>query len=344
MTEPLQAELLAKVSRTFALTIPQLPAPLADWVGNAYLLCRIADTIEDEPTLSCEEKTNFIQLFLDVLSGKQPAECLPQQLSPHLSSGTSVAEQELIAQTVSVIAHYQQFPSEVQQILLRGVAIMSHGMTRYQMLASPHGLDDQTALDHYCYAVAGVVGEMLTALFIAYRPSLHAQREELAALSVSFGLGLQLTNILKDVWDDAKRGVCWWPQTLVSQQGIVWPPSGNPTLIASRQELVAIAHGHLRDALEYTLAIPAEEQGLRQFCLWAIGMAVLTLQKIQHSDAYLTGHNVKITRRAVRNVILGCRLTGRYDRGLRWLFAWWSRGLACQRRCSRQLYQTVSCW
>ena len=59
MTEPLQAELLAKVSRTFALTIPQLPAPLADWVGNAYLLCRIADTIEDEPALSCEEKACF---------------------------------------------------------------------------------------------------------------------------------------------------------------------------------------------------------------------------------------------------------------------------------------------
>ena len=47
MTEPLEAELLAKVSRTFALTIPQLPAPLADWVGNAYLICRIAGTIEE---------------------------------------------------------------------------------------------------------------------------------------------------------------------------------------------------------------------------------------------------------------------------------------------------------
>ena len=67
MTEPLQTELLAKVSRTFALTMPQLPEPLVDWVGNAYLLCRIADTIEDEPSLPCDVKTRFIQLFLDVL-------------------------------------------------------------------------------------------------------------------------------------------------------------------------------------------------------------------------------------------------------------------------------------
>ena len=343
MTEPLQAELLAKVSRTFALTIPQLPAPLADWVGNAYLLCRIADTIEDEPALSCEEKASFIQLFLDVLSGTQPANQLHEQLSPRLSSGTSLAEQELITQTVSVIAHYQQFPDDVQQILLRGVQIMSRGMARYQYLASPQGLEDQTALDHYCYAVAGVVGEMLTALFIAYRPALSANKEELRALSISFGLGLQLTNILKDVWDDARRGVCWWPQTLI-RQGIVWPPTDKQTLIASRKELVAIANGHLRDALDYTLALPAEEQGLRQFCLWALGMAVLTLQKIQRSDDYINGSNVKITRKDVRRVILGCRLTGRYDHGLRLLFAWWARGLGCQRRCYRQLYRTVSCW
>ena len=47
-----QAAMLQCVSRTFALTIPQLPGALRDVVGNAYLLCRIVDTIEDEPTLS----------------------------------------------------------------------------------------------------------------------------------------------------------------------------------------------------------------------------------------------------------------------------------------------------
>lgn len=73
-------------------------------------------------------------------------------------------------------------------------------------------------------------------------------------------------------------------------------------------------------------------------------MAVLTLQKIQRSDDYINGSNVKITRKDVRRVILGCRLTGRYDHGLRLLFAWWARGLGCQRRCYRQLYRTVSCW
>ena len=58
-----QEQILQGVSRTFALTIPQLPKPLRDVVGNAYLLCRIADTIEDEPALSIEQKHKFSESF-----------------------------------------------------------------------------------------------------------------------------------------------------------------------------------------------------------------------------------------------------------------------------------------
>ena len=54
----LQDALLPGVSRTFALTIPQLPEPLRVPVTNAYLLCRLADTIEDEPALSSTENMN----------------------------------------------------------------------------------------------------------------------------------------------------------------------------------------------------------------------------------------------------------------------------------------------
>ena len=54
-----QSEMLEGVSRTFALTIPQLPAELCRVVSNAYLLCRIVDTIEDEPVLSGTQKNSF---------------------------------------------------------------------------------------------------------------------------------------------------------------------------------------------------------------------------------------------------------------------------------------------
>ena len=66
----LQSHLLLGVSRTFALTIPQLPVELERSVGNGYLLCRIADTIEDDPGLTLEDKRAYFELFLQILNGK----------------------------------------------------------------------------------------------------------------------------------------------------------------------------------------------------------------------------------------------------------------------------------
>src|SRR5689334_11543788 len=59
-----QARMLAGVSRTFALTIPQLPPELARVVSNAYLLCRIVDTIEDEPGISPAMKRELCAEFV----------------------------------------------------------------------------------------------------------------------------------------------------------------------------------------------------------------------------------------------------------------------------------------
>ena len=51
-----QNEILQHVSRTFALTILELPNALRIVISNAYLLCRIADTIEDDKSMSSEKK------------------------------------------------------------------------------------------------------------------------------------------------------------------------------------------------------------------------------------------------------------------------------------------------
>jgi hypothetical protein len=59
-----QERILQAVSRSFALTIPQLPTSLSNIVTNAYLLCRIADTIEDESKLSIEQKRFFFGEFI----------------------------------------------------------------------------------------------------------------------------------------------------------------------------------------------------------------------------------------------------------------------------------------
>jgi len=60
-----------------------------------------------------------------------------------------------------------------------------------------------------------------------------------------------------------------------------------------------VAHAHLRNALAYTLLIPGEEAGIRRFCLWAVGLALLTLRKIQRNPRFIAGEQVKVSHQAV---------------------------------------------
>src|SRR5580658_2267000 len=80
-----QQQILPHVSRTFALTIPQLPAALRTPVTNAYLLCRIADTIEDEPVLSADDTLVLLRRFVAVLNGREDGAPLARELAPRLT-------------------------------------------------------------------------------------------------------------------------------------------------------------------------------------------------------------------------------------------------------------------
>jgi farnesyl-diphosphate farnesyltransferase len=66
----------------------------------------------------------------------------------------------------------------------------------------------------------------------------------------------------------------------------------------------SIAQGHLKNALTYTLLIPSHETGMRNFCLWALGMAVLTLNEIKAHLDFNDSDQVKITRKSVKRTIL----------------------------------------
>src|SRR4051794_16400821 len=61
--ESFSRSILPEVSRTFALNIPVLPEPLDLVVTVAYLLCRIADTIEDESQAAVGERAEQLATF-----------------------------------------------------------------------------------------------------------------------------------------------------------------------------------------------------------------------------------------------------------------------------------------
>jgi farnesyl-diphosphate farnesyltransferase len=322
--EAYQEQILPAVSRTFALTIPQLPPDLSRSVTNAYLLCRVADTIEDEPHIAPPDTLLYMERFSDAVAGVADAQALGTDLADKLSQWTIPAERELIMNLARVIRVTRQLPMRQQAAIRRCVDTMCHGMHQFQRTASVRGLDTVADLDSYCYYVAGVVGEMLTELFCSHSPDIEQHRARLARLAPSFAQGLQMTNILKDVWEDRSRGACWLPQDVFSRHGVdlshLTAAGGGTGFAAGMHELVALAHAHLRNALEFTLLIPARETGIRRFCLWAIGLAVLTLKRIAANPGFTQGSQVKVSRRTVAVTLALSNAATRRDGLLRFLF------------------------
>lgn len=326
-----QDQSLQDVSRTFALTIPQLPQPLRQVVSNAYLLCRIADTIEDDKDLPFADKRRFAEDFISVVGSRHDAAAFAAALHPRLSPTVTTGEKELIAQTPAVIRITHGFTPRQRAALERCVRIMADGMARFQEANVRHGLKDLPEMDSYCYHVAGVVGEMLTELFCAHDPDIDAQRDTLMPLAVSFGQGLQMTNILKDIWDDLGRGMCWLPREVFARFGADLDHLAHgrplPGFTDGLGYLIGVARSHLANALRYTLLIPAREAGIRRFCLWALGMAVLTLRRINGRRDFTAGSQVKISRRSVYGTVLVSNLLTRHDALLRAVFLIAASGL-----------------
>ncbi|MXW82355.1 MAG: squalene/phytoene synthase family protein [Rhodothermaceae bacterium] len=326
-----QTDILQEVSRTFALTIPQLPDPLGVVVGNAYLLCRISDTIEDEEALSPSQKREFSDRWIAVVEGSNDAHEFAQDLSGLLTLSATRYEHDLIINTPRVIRITQSFSKSQQQILQRCVNIMADGMAVFQEGANLEGLSDLEQFNSYCYHVAGVVGEMLTELFCDYSAEIDARKKALFALSSSFGQGLQMTNILKDLWEDRNRGACWLPRSIFLAYDFdlssLSRQHTDPRFIQGLNELIAIAREHLDNALQYILLIPPHETGIRRFCLWALGMALPTLRRIYKRPTFKNGQEVKIPRRTVKAVVVSTSALARSDIALKTLFFFLGRNL-----------------
>jgi farnesyl-diphosphate farnesyltransferase len=138
------------------------------------------------------------------------------------------------------------------------------------------GLDDLKA---YCYVVAGLVGELLTELFLLGRPGLSAESDTLLSRAAAFGEALQLVNILKDASSDAAEGRTYLPAGV---------PLGEVFALARRDLLAA---GEYISALERVRA----PRGFLEFTALPVELAWATLDRIEEK-----GPGAKVSRPEVR--------------------------------------------
>jgi phytoene/squalene synthetase len=133
---------------------------------------------------------------------------------------------------------------------------MSRGMQGF-MSKGPLRLTSLKKVNLYCYFVAGLVGKLLTQLFLLYKPQFSPSKS-LKKNALHFGLFLQKVNILKDQIEDELSG---------------------RHLVPDREAVLASAQQNATAGLDYILALPAEEKGYRVFCAWSFFLGMATLAK-----------------------------------------------------------------
>lgn len=216
--------LLLKTSRTFALAIPLLPEPTRRAVGVAYLLFRIADTFEDATTWPRAQRIEALGEFSMLV--QLPKAERDAQVGPLVKKWLAAPPVdhdgylELVQQTAGVLAELDTMAPGIREILVRHTVRTADGMATVVARADEHGnlrLSSVKDLQDYCYIVAGIVGELLTEVFLHDTPSLASQKPALERQMIAFGEGLQLVNILKDAGDDARDGRVYLPTSVAKQ-------------------------------------------------------------------------------------------------------------------------------
>ncbi|HSS48347.1 MAG TPA: squalene/phytoene synthase family protein, partial [Thermoanaerobaculia bacterium] len=239
--EPDLEQLLIATSRTFALAIPLLPEPTRREVTISYLLFRIADTFEDAASWPRALRIAALERFVRLLEapdregiaavGDEWAEEVPVDQPGY---------RELLAAVPFVFDSFLALAPEAVALIREHTVRTAHGMAGFVARTGDDGelsLRDVADLQAYCYTVAGIVGELLTELFILGRPAVSAVAPALRQRARAFGEGLQLVNILKDSASDATQGRRYLPED------------------ADRAAVLELARRDLQQAAEYALTL-----------------------------------------------------------------------------------------
>ncbi len=172
--------LTRKSASNLALAFILLPREKRDAMSALYAFCRAVDDVADEDSVPTEKRREQLAAWREDIrcacENKTPQFILNQEFQP-------------------IIARFK-LPFALFDELIKGCETDLDTL-RYE---------NYEALELYCYRVASVVGLLSIEIFGYQNPACHDY-------AVYLGKALQLTNILRDVKNDAARGRIYLPQS-----------------------------------------------------------------------------------------------------------------------------------
>ncbi len=166
-----------------------LPPATRRAITAFYALCRELDDVVDE----CHER--------------QVAEAKLDWWRDEIARFAAGAPQHPSTRALADTPQGRAIPAALLLEIVDGMA-MDLDFTRYP---------DFKSLRLYCYRVAGVVGEVAAGIFDGAR---NADDREIRRYAHELGLAFQLTNIIRDVGEDARRGRIYLPQDELARFGV----------------------------------------------------------------------------------------------------------------------------
>ena len=209
-------DIMARGSKSFVAASRLLPKRLHDRTAALYAFCRVADDAVD---LGSDVHAAVARLGerLDRVYAGRP-------------------EEDPVDRAFCDVVFACQIPQAVPAALIDGFAWDAE-KRRYQ------GEGDLAA---YCARVASTVGAMMALLFGERSPALLARACDL-------GLGMQLTNICRDVGEDARAGrvylpVGWLREAGIDADALVASPEASPALASVVKRVLDLADACYRRA------------------------------------------------------------------------------------------------
>jgi farnesyl-diphosphate farnesyltransferase len=304
-------EVLQDVSRTFALSVSQLEQPMANELCVGYLLCRIADTIEDATHIPPAEQVRSLDQYrraltpgVDVTAGDFVAD-----VTPWIPDDPG-AEWELVSDTPRLVATFESLPASTKAEIRPRIHEMIRGMTLFiDRYEDEGGLRIQTVaeLEEYCWYVAGTVGELITGLVT--RDESDEMRSQLMETASSFGLLLQFVNVTKDIATDYEReNNVYLPEAVLAKHGLehgdIADPNRSDDFAPVIRELVREAEQYVEDARTWLDATPECRGNTLSACALPFLLAVGTLRELKSRPAdVIREGDVKVSRGEVLAIV-----------------------------------------
>ena len=299
------------VSRTFAITIAELDEPMARDICVGYLVCRVADTIEDDNRIPPEEKASLLRTYRRALDTDDEADVTAfQTATAEWLPDDPGADWQVVANADRVLSTFRGLDADARERIRPPVRELVDGMAMFvDRYAEEGGLRIRTIdeLEEYCWYAAGTVGALVTSLVSQdAAPDVADALDENAR---AFSLLLQLVNVAKDVAVDyEEENNVYLPEEWLAESGVTAEDIGAGRSVDALADVVERvtdhATGYLDGAQAWLEAMP-ERRG-NTLAAWAVPylLAVGTIRELQARPRdVITEGGVKISREEVHAVI-----------------------------------------